>query len=450
MVEFCRVISKISEYDLSLTVTVVPHSGMGVNSFIKFGNDDQKEKILKSLVRDRRLIAFALTEANTGSDVANHKTELTVDSSGRLILNGIKNFITNAAVSDTIIIVAKCPQLSKIPDGSVFIHINKHDQGVIITNPYDKAGIKGSVTSEIIMNDVVIPGERILGIPGKAMEYFNSIVDSGRIGVAAGCLGAMQRMIKYLQSHYKSIADKFLLSAEYKKYQMECMIFMAALGYDLKLPDNVISIGLTKIFCSVECWKKINEALLFEGFKGFLENKNLYRLFFDISIFRITEGPNEVLNFRSGIGLIMAMLKTFEGKESILPYIHPDLLNFGHTFNLYLHSYKEFMNDIKKNRSHFLESQLLLDRISKGALYLYLFFAVLLHSTACLKNSTAYDNYDKEKILIFCEKTTLDVFIEFERVRQTDDGLLSEIIERICINSHGVNRKMALIYYEQT
>ncbi|MBK8553470.1 MAG: acyl-CoA dehydrogenase family protein [Ignavibacteria bacterium] len=131
----------------------------------------------------RKLVSFALTEPSAGSDVANIKSFVKRNAEGKLVLNGSKIWITNAAIADTIIVFAKCPDLCKIPEGIVFVYLKKEDKGLIIHNPYLKMGIKGSITSELFFDNIELPYDRIIGIPGNGLRQFNALVSAGRLGV---------------------------------------------------------------------------------------------------------------------------------------------------------------------------------------------------------------------------------------------------------------------------
>src|SRR5699024_7641862 len=164
---------------------------LGASPIYYFGTEKQKEQFLTPLARGEALGAFGLTEPNAGSDAGGTQTAATVDGDD-YIINGEKCFITNARFAKTIIVTAVTGKDDKGKNIISAFIVPTDTPGITITNKYDKMGVRGSDTAEVILDNVRVPKENLLGDPEKGFKKFLYTLDGGRISIAALGLGIAQ------------------------------------------------------------------------------------------------------------------------------------------------------------------------------------------------------------------------------------------------------------------
>src|SRR5690625_549999 len=164
---------------------------LGATPIYMFGTEEQKQTYLVPLAEGRALGAFGLTEPNAGSDAGGTKTTAVADGDD-FIINGEKCFITNASFSNTIIITAVTGKNDQGKNIISAIIVPTDTKGVTITSDYDKMGVRGSDTAEIVLEDVRVPTSHLLGDPETGFKQFLSTLDGGRISIAALGLGIAQ------------------------------------------------------------------------------------------------------------------------------------------------------------------------------------------------------------------------------------------------------------------
>src|SRR5262245_22160273 len=191
---YCQVIEVIGGQDSSVAVFVNAHHSIGIRALILFGTAEQKAKWLPDLVAGRKLAAFALTEPQAGSDAANVQTRATPTEDGTAyILNGEKRYITNAAVSQVLTVMARTPAPTKDkPDETritAFL-VTPEMPGFEIVEPRaDKCGIRGTATGRMRFTNMRVPKENVLGPVGKGLKVALTVLDFGRTTFGASCTG---------------------------------------------------------------------------------------------------------------------------------------------------------------------------------------------------------------------------------------------------------------------
>ncbi|MHA1235351.1 MAG: acyl-CoA dehydrogenase family protein, partial [Promethearchaeota archaeon] len=196
---FCVVIEEIARGDAAWGITTAVHNGVVAYPIYKFGTEDQKQRFLIDLAKGNKLGAFCLTEANAGSDAGG--VQLTAVKDGdEYVLNGTKIFATSGGIAGTLLVVAKTGEKDSRKKMTVFI-VDSKTPGFSVGVKEDKMGVRASNTSELVFQDVRVPKENILGNPGEGFKMAMKILDFGRIGIAAQCVGlgqaALEASIKY-------------------------------------------------------------------------------------------------------------------------------------------------------------------------------------------------------------------------------------------------------------
>ncbi len=296
-------------------------TGIGSLPIVFFGNKEQRERYLPRMATGELLGAYALTEAGSGTDALAAKSTAVLAADGtHYVLNGEKMFITAAGYSDLFTVFAKV-------DGEKFTAfiLEKEMEGLSTGAEEKKLGFKGSSTRTLIMQDVKVPVDNVLGEIGKGHEIAFNILNVGRFKLGASCVGGAQdaivEAIKYAKQREqfgRPIADFGLIrhkigEAAARIFAAQSMVFRTA-GYidqniatlDKKTPDyykKIIDVGIReyatecsmmKIFCAEVLDYCVDEALQIHGGYGYVQEYNAERYYRDARINRIWEGTNEI------------------------------------------------------------------------------------------------------------------------------------------------------------
>ena len=205
-------------------VVLSAHTSLGTWPIAQFGTPEQKAKYMPDLCTGKKLAAFGLTEPNAGTDAAGQQTTAVKDGED-YILNGTKIFITNAGYADVFIIIAVTGFVTdkrgrKQKEISAFI-VERTDPGFKVGKPEDKMGIRGSSTCELIMEDCIIPKDRLLGVKGKGFQLAMATLDGGRIGIAAQALGIAEGAIDETVAYVKERKQFGRSIAQFQNTQFE-------------------------------------------------------------------------------------------------------------------------------------------------------------------------------------------------------------------------------------
>ena len=186
---YCIMQEEISKACASTATFIGAHQSIGTNSIFLGGNETLKKKYLPQLTSGEKIAAFALTEPEAGSDSFNLKTSAELKGD-KWILNGTKVWITNAGIADVFSVFARTKR------GISGFVVEKNFPGVSIGPPEKKLGIKGSITNSVTFEDVEVPMENIIGEDGKGFLIAMATLDTGRLGLGAGCLGASKELLE--------------------------------------------------------------------------------------------------------------------------------------------------------------------------------------------------------------------------------------------------------------
>jgi len=291
-------IVEVSKKDSSIGLSVAAHNSLSVNHIYKFGNEEQKLKYLPNLTNGKWVGAWALTEPDSGSDAGALKTTAILEND-HYILNGTKNFITHGKSNDVIVVIAKTER------GSSAFVIEQGVPGLSAGKVEDKLGMRASETAEVIFSNCKIPRSCLLGNEGEGFKQALSILDGGRISIAALSLGiaegAYESALKYAKERVqfgKAIiqhqAIGFKLSEMATEIQAaRLLVYHAADLLDSGERINSIS-AMAKLFASETAVKICNEALQIFGGYGFVKDFPVEKFYRDVRLCTIGEGTSEI------------------------------------------------------------------------------------------------------------------------------------------------------------
>ncbi len=304
----------------SFMVTFSAHTGISTLPIVFFGSEEQKKKYLPKLGSGEWIGSYGLTEPGAGSDALAAKTTAVLSEDGKYYtLNGSKQFISNGSWAQTLICYAKI-------DGEKFTGfiVNMDLHGVEIGAEEVKMGYKGSSTVSVVLNDVKVPVEDLLGIPGKGHHIAFNTLNIGRYKLGAAVLGsskaAINEAVKYAlerRQFGQPIADFDAIKSKFanmivRTYELESILYRtvgdiddAISKLDPKADDYYQKIipaietyateaSMTKVFGTEAHWITSDDGLQIFGGYGYTEEYPLAAMVRDTRVDRIFEGTNEI------------------------------------------------------------------------------------------------------------------------------------------------------------
>jgi len=277
---------------------------LGASPIYYFGTEEQKETYLTPLAMGEELGAFGLTEPNAGSDAGGTKTTAIKDGDD-FVINGEKCFITNAGYAKTIIVTAVTGKNDRGKNIISAIIVPTDTNGVTITSDYDKMGVRGSDTAEIVLEDVRVPQDNLLGDEKKGFNQFLYTLDGGRISIAALGLGIAQasldRALSYAkerQQFKKPISSFQAIQFKLADMAMEVelarnMVYKAAWLKDQGKPFTKES-AYAKLFATETAARAANQAIQIHGGYGYMREYEVERYLRDAKLLEIGEGTSEI------------------------------------------------------------------------------------------------------------------------------------------------------------
>jgi len=304
---YSRVMQEVASHDSSMAVTIGAHQSIGLKAILLYGTEAQKRQYLPSLATGERVAAFALTEPDAGSDAAAIKTraELSADGS-HYVLNGSKVWITNGGFADVFTVFARTADGN---DGKpkITAFIVERGEGLRSGAPEDKLGIRGSSTTTIYFDDVKVPAANVIGEPGRGFKVAMGVLNNGRLGLAAGCVGMCRTLTKLAiertqerRAFNRTIGDFGLIKDKIagmlaRTYALESMTYLTTGMIDGDVEDYSLESAICKVFGSESLWWVVNETLQIAAGIGYMTEYPYERMLRDARINLIFEGTNEIL-----------------------------------------------------------------------------------------------------------------------------------------------------------
>lgn len=303
MISYVLAVEEISRADASCGVIMSVNNSLVCYGINEWGTEEQKQKYLIPLASGKMLGAFALSEPEAGSDASNQRTTAVLDGD-YYILNGTKNFITNGANADVVLVMATTDK-SKGPHGISTFIVEKGFAGFSVAKKEKKLGIRSSDTASLAFQDCKVPKENRIGDEGFGFKFAMRTLDGGRIGIAAQAMGiamaSLDASIRY--SKQRKAFDHYIAefqAIQFKIADMATKIDAARL-LTLKaasMKDNgkpfAPMAAMAKLYASKVAVEAALEAIQIHGGYGYIKDYPVERYLRDAKITEIYEGTSEV------------------------------------------------------------------------------------------------------------------------------------------------------------
>lgn len=301
--EYVTTIVEISKICGSIGLSVAAHNSLCTNHILMFGSDEQKEKFLPKLATGEHIGAWGLTEPNTGSDAGNMQTTAVKDGD-EWVLNGSKNFITHGLSGDIAVVMTRTGDPRTKNNSTAFI-VERGTPGFTGGKKEDKLGMRASETAEMVFQDCRIPDANRLGEVGDGFKQALSILDGGRISIAALSLGiargAFEAALKYSKereqfgkpiSSFQGISFKLAdMATEIEAAELLIMNAVFRKSNGLKLSKES---AMAKLYASEVAVRTSNEAVQIFGGYGYIKEFPAEKFFRDAKLCTIGEGTSEI------------------------------------------------------------------------------------------------------------------------------------------------------------
>jgi alkylation response protein AidB-like acyl-CoA dehydrogenase len=310
---FAVFVEEIAAVSGSLAVILDVHTSVGTEPILDFGSEEQKRRYLPKLAAGEMLGAFALTEPDSGSDAASLQATA-VRRNGCWVLNGTKTFITNVGVAGLYIVMARSNLTPGARGISAFI-VEKDFPGLQFGEPMRKLGLHGSSTGELILEDVEVPSENLLGREGEGFRVAMKALDSGRIGISAQAVGlargALELAVAYSnerkqfgQALSRFEAIQFMIADMATAVDAaRLMTWEAAAACDRGEPFTHLA-SMTKLFATDTAMSVTTDAVQIFGGYGYIKEFPVERFMRDAKATQIYEGTNQIQRIVIARGLM--------------------------------------------------------------------------------------------------------------------------------------------------
>jgi alkylation response protein AidB-like acyl-CoA dehydrogenase len=322
-ISFMIAIHELAKVDASHGLTISAHTTLGTSPIVNFGTDEQKRRFVPFLASGRVMGGFGLTEPDAGSDAGGTKTTA-VRKGDRYVINGTKRFITHGSVGEIFVVTAVTDPKAGTKGISSFILTKPtndlaeaervgvgHEpslpamKGFSAGKKEDKLGWRASDTAELIMQDVEVPAENLLGEEGRGFINFMKTLDNGRIGIASLSLGIAEGA--YEQAlQYSTVRKQFGKAiSEFQGIQFQLadlateieagklMMYHAAWLAQNGKPFTKEA-AMAKLFCSELAMRATIKAVQVHGGYGYTKDYPVERMMRDAKICEIGEGTSEI------------------------------------------------------------------------------------------------------------------------------------------------------------
>ncbi len=300
---YALVTEELGRVSGSIGLSYAAHVSLASKPIEHYGTDEQRERWLRPLAEGDTIGSWALTEPDSGSDASDMDTSAERDGD-EWVLNGTKQFITNASEAGSVIVKAVTEPGAGYDGISTFI-VDPEDDGFEVTTVWDKMGLNASPTCEIQLDDVRLPDDRLLGAPGDGWEQTKATLNGGRISIAALSVGLAQGAYEAAHDYalereqfgqpiaeFDAVRD-MLVDMHRKIERARLLTHHAAWLYD-QGEDVTRESALAKLDASEAAREVAEDAVQVLGGYGYTEDFAPQRFYRDAKLMEIGEGTSEI------------------------------------------------------------------------------------------------------------------------------------------------------------
>ena len=295
------VIEEIARVSAALAIMVAVHNSVGAYPIYRYGTEEQRKKYLPKLT-STHVGAFSLSEPGCGSDAAALTTTARRDGD-HYVLNGEKNWVTNGRHTWTFLVLARTGEPG--PKGISAFIIENNQPGMTIGKSEDKMGLRGSDTVTLAFDNARVPAAQRLGGEGEGFKIALSMLDSGRVGVAAQALGVMtsafHEATRYAQQRHafggpiaKIQAVQFKLAEMERRIQASRLLIRKAAWLKDSGQDFIRAASMAKLYTTEAATWVTHQAIQVHGGYGYVKDYVVERYYRDARVMEIYEGTSEI------------------------------------------------------------------------------------------------------------------------------------------------------------
>ncbi|MFJ7826816.1 acyl-CoA dehydrogenase family protein [Psychrobacillus sp. NPDC096623] len=302
-VSFAIVTEELSRACASTGITYSAHISLGGAPLNLYGTEEQKQKYLVPVCTGESFGAFGLTEPNAGSDAGGTQTTAKEDGDD-FVINGNKAFITNASYAKHLALTA----ITDIKDGKKEISaiiVPTDSEGFSVIDNYEKMGLNASNTTELVLENVRVPKENLLGERGNGFKQFLVTLDGGRIGIGAMAVGiaqaAFERALRYSKERKqfgKALSDFQITQFKLADMAMKIELARTMVHKAAWLKDQGRAFGkeasMCKLYASEIAMEVADQAIQIHGGYGYMKEYEVERYMRDAKLLEIGEGTSEI------------------------------------------------------------------------------------------------------------------------------------------------------------
>lgn len=316
--ELCIAVEELSRACLGVSTSYAANA-LGTFPLLLFGSDEQKKRFLPDIASGKRLVAFALTEANAGSDAAGIQTTARHDGD-EYVLNGTKQWITNGGEAEVYTIIAITDR-SKGPRGASTFIIERDTPGFSFGKKERKMGIRASATSELIFDNCRIPKENLIGKEGIGFIVAMKTLDNARAGVGAQGVGvaqgAFEEAVKFARQRVQfghpiisfQAVQHMLADMAIEIEAARALVYSVARYMDSGAKEVTKESAMAKVFATDMAMRVTTNAVQVMGGSGYMREYPVEKMMRDAKILQIYEGTNQIQRNVIGQALIKEAAK---------------------------------------------------------------------------------------------------------------------------------------------
>jgi alkylation response protein AidB-like acyl-CoA dehydrogenase len=308
-IAYVLAMEEIAKADVSHSTIMSVNNSLFCHGLMRFGTEEQKQEFLAPVASGQKIGAYSLTEPMSGSDAGTMRSRAVLSQDGtHYIINGTKSWVTSGPVADFVVLFTMTDPTRKHEGITAFL-IDASKPGFVRGKKEPKLGIRASATSEIYFQDYQAPLDTVLGEVGKGFKIAMTVLDAGRIGIAAQALGvaeaAYEASVKYARERiafgqpigsFQLIQQK-IADMKTRIEASRLLLYNAALAKIRALQTGeryTTEASMAKLFASETAMFVTHAAVQIHGGMGYSKEMPLERYFRDAKITEIYEGTSEI------------------------------------------------------------------------------------------------------------------------------------------------------------